>query len=227
MDAQSRSSAFALLIIFSQGLIILSTATTITNGFLGGNFLGDLVCEFTDCGNGKCKAASKGLGGFECECDPGWKTHKAAPYTFPACILPNCSVDLACDNKASAPVAPASILLSQAKTTLCPDCNNKASPQASVASPAPTNSLASPTSDDDACHMIWCGEGKCKANENGKAGYHCQCHNGATNMFNNASWACFKPCSLGSDCYSIPTCPQNLQSPPPNTVAPPPVNNGT
>ncbi|CAN1317395.1 hypothetical protein LINPERPRIM_LOCUS30433 [Linum perenne] len=225
MDMLIGSLSLPLLIVF-QCLIFLTVrykaaASMTTNSFLGGNFLGDLVCDFTDCGNGKCKASTKGIGGFECECEAGWKTHKAAPYTFPACILPNCSVDLECDKSASPPNSLASILSSEHQNTLCPDSNLKPSAQPSVASPT------SPTSDDDdACHMIWCGEGKCIGNKNGTSsngsGYHCQCKQGATNMFNNASWACFKPCSLGSDCYNIPTCPQNFQSPSPLPLAPPP-----
>lgn len=49
----------------------------------------DPMCEFVDCGEGRC-IASNGVLGFDCECNPGWKKIRIGALTFPSCIVPNC-----------------------------------------------------------------------------------------------------------------------------------------
>ncbi|XP_034696500.1 uncharacterized protein LOC117922477 [Vitis riparia] len=72
----------------------------------------DPMCEFVDCGEGRC-IASNGVLGFDCECNPGWKKIRIGPLTFPSCVVPNCTLDLQCGKGVSSPPpspTPASLL---------------------------------------------------------------------------------------------------------------------
>ncbi|CAI0422533.1 unnamed protein product, partial [Linum tenue] len=144
MDAGSLT--LGSLILLLQGLTVFTGTTTaaggssaVIDGFPGADFLGDLVCQFVKCGYGKCQATSD-VGGYECVCDPGWKTHKAPPYTTAACILPNCTVDLKCDKTSTLTLASAPATLHSSDVTNAthsPDCNNK--PSAPQPSPSPSD----------------------------------------------------------------------------------------
>ncbi|KAB2612101.1 hypothetical protein D8674_039678 [Pyrus ussuriensis x Pyrus communis] len=69
--------------------------------------IGDIVCEAVHCGQGVCKASNETLLGFDCECNPGWKKIPIGPLTYPACVIPNCTVNFQCDGSASPPPPPA------------------------------------------------------------------------------------------------------------------------
>ncbi|XP_044497540.1 uncharacterized protein LOC123219599 [Mangifera indica] len=58
-------------------------------------------CADVDCGQGTCKDSNSSGLGFECDCNTGWKKIQIGPLTFPSCVLPNCSVDLHCNNASS------------------------------------------------------------------------------------------------------------------------------
>ncbi|XP_055825174.1 uncharacterized protein LOC129893800 [Solanum dulcamara] len=63
----------------------------------------DGSCKF-DCGKGKCVETGEFLGlGFECICDPGWTQIQIGPITYPACNVPNCTLDLGCGSQAASP----------------------------------------------------------------------------------------------------------------------------
>ncbi|KAL4626320.1 hypothetical protein ACB092_05G087500 [Castanea dentata] len=72
--------------------------------------------QVIDCVQGTCKGSSSFLG-FECECYPGWKAIQIGPLTFPACVIPNCSVNFQCrigSPTTSPPAAPVSLLANDA-----------------------------------------------------------------------------------------------------------------
>ncbi|OMO54214.1 hypothetical protein CCACVL1_27967, partial [Corchorus capsularis] len=100
-------SSFLLLI-----LLCVSTSTvtaTSSSSHVSVNLLNpfeDIVCSFIKCGEGSCKASNKSLLGFECECNPGWKKIQIGPFTFPACLIPNCTVDFNCGNGSQSPPPP-------------------------------------------------------------------------------------------------------------------------
>ncbi|XP_044487207.1 uncharacterized protein LOC123212200 isoform X2 [Mangifera indica] len=79
------------LLLFSLSIFNLSVPTAAES----------LACAVVDCGEGTCKDSNSSVLGFECECDPGWKKIQIGPLTFPSCVLPNCSVDLQCNNASS------------------------------------------------------------------------------------------------------------------------------
>ncbi|XP_030968228.1 neurogenic locus notch homolog protein 3-like isoform X1 [Quercus lobata] len=75
-----------------------------------------IACAVIDCVQGTCKDSSSFLG-FECECYPGWKAIQIGSLTFPACVIPNCSVNFQCGIGSpipSPPVAPVSLLANDA-----------------------------------------------------------------------------------------------------------------
>ncbi|KAG4199078.1 hypothetical protein ERO13_A05G126700v2 [Gossypium hirsutum] len=49
-----------------------------------------------DCGQGTCQASNNSLLGFDCLCKPGWKKIQIGPFTFPSCLVPNCTIDFDC-----------------------------------------------------------------------------------------------------------------------------------
>ncbi|TQE04420.1 hypothetical protein C1H46_009940 [Malus baccata] len=72
--------------------------------------IGDIVCELVHCGQGVCKVSNETLLGFDCECNPGWKKIPIGPFTYPACVIPNCTVNFQCDGSASPPPPPAPVV---------------------------------------------------------------------------------------------------------------------
>eukprot|EP00261_Vitis_vinifera_P023149 XP_010654920.2 PREDICTED: uncharacterized protein LOC104880305 [Vitis vinifera] len=122
-----------LLLLLVSFLISSVKATSAVQ--LMDNSTQDPMCEFVDCGEGRC-IASNGVLGFDCECNPGWKKIRIGALTFPSCIVPNCTLDLQCGKGVSSPPpnpTPASLL------------------------PPSFNLL-------DPCSYVWCGEGRCVAN---------------------------------------------------------------
>ncbi|PHU24722.1 hypothetical protein BC332_09829 [Capsicum chinense] len=71
----------------------------------------DGPCKYVDCAKGKCVETGEFFGlGFRCNCDPGWTQIQVGPLTYPACNVPNCTLNLGCGNQqaASPPLSPAS-----------------------------------------------------------------------------------------------------------------------
>ncbi|XP_044496555.1 latent-transforming growth factor beta-binding protein 2-like [Mangifera indica] len=131
-------------------------------------------CADVNCGQGTCKDSNSSLLGFECDCNTGWKKLQIGPLAFPSCVLPNCSIDLQCNNASSPPSS-------------LPQLNDASSPLQSL----PQLNV---------CLLVWCGKGTCVANG---TGYSCQCSQGASNLFNNSTLACLESCSFGADCLAL------------------------
>ncbi|KAJ6932684.1 hypothetical protein NC651_008195 [Populus alba x Populus x berolinensis] len=82
-------------------LLLFSLLALTVNGTLQ-----DDVCALINCGEGACKASNASVLGFDCECSSGWKKIQIGPLTFPSCIVPNCTVDFGCGNRAPPPPPP-------------------------------------------------------------------------------------------------------------------------
>ncbi|CAN4088892.1 unnamed protein product [Withania somnifera] len=62
------------------------------------------ACSYFDCGNGKCVETGEYAGlGFQCNCDAGWTQIQLGPITYPACNVPNCTLNLGCGSQAASP----------------------------------------------------------------------------------------------------------------------------
>ncbi|KAL3511826.1 hypothetical protein ACH5RR_024543 [Cinchona calisaya] len=85
-------------------------------------------CEKVDCGQGTCVAS---LLGFDCLCKPGWNKMQFGLIKFPACTVPNCTLNYQCGNDAPPPLP----------------------------SPPPANSP--PFNIFNPCNLVWCGDGTC------------------------------------------------------------------
>ncbi|RVW77605.1 hypothetical protein CK203_042973 [Vitis vinifera] len=81
-----------LLLLLVSFLISSVKATSAVQ--LMDNSTQDPMCEFVDCGEGRC-IASNGVLGFDCECNPGWKKIRIGALTFPSCIVPTVSLSQA------------------------------------------------------------------------------------------------------------------------------------
>ncbi|KAL7140033.1 hypothetical protein ABFS83_09G093700 [Erythranthe nasuta] len=68
----------------------------------------DDVCANVDCVKGKCVQSSGSIFGYDCECFFGWKKVELGPLIIPACVLPNCTLDLECEGGAPPPPLPPS-----------------------------------------------------------------------------------------------------------------------
>ncbi|KAF5204017.1 hypothetical protein FRX31_006396 [Thalictrum thalictroides] len=70
-----------------------------------------LACEFIKCGEGKCvpSTGNNTLLPFDCECNSGWKKIEIGGLTYPACVIPNCTIDFNCGT-ATPPAPPGSLL---------------------------------------------------------------------------------------------------------------------
>ncbi|XP_038718247.1 uncharacterized protein LOC120011249 [Tripterygium wilfordii] len=151
------------------------------------------ICATFNCGQGTCKASESKIEGFYCECYPGWRSVQVGPFSWPACVLPNCSLDFKCGSLAPIP---------------SPFPSPSPAPTPASAFPLPISDLFSP------CGIMWCGDGKCLANG---TGHSCQCYKGADNLFSLPELPCFRPCYLGSDCIGI-----GFDEPPKSPVLHPP-----
>ncbi|EOY26642.1 Uncharacterized protein TCM_028581 [Theobroma cacao] len=110
------------LTLFSFVLLLLSfctstvTATSSHVTLNQANPIQDTACLFIKCGQGTCKA-SNSLLGFDCECLPGWRKIQIGPFTFPSCLIPNCTVDFECGNGSPPPPPPPASLPPPANQT--------------------------------------------------------------------------------------------------------------
>ncbi|KAM3246124.1 protein jagged-1 [Capsicum annuum] len=85
------------VLVLGVFIYILSFATTADGS-------ADGVCEKVDCVKGECVETGAFLGlGFECVCDPGWTQMQLGPVAFPACTVPNCTLDLGCKGRTPSP----------------------------------------------------------------------------------------------------------------------------
>ncbi|KAL6144759.1 hypothetical protein ACLB2K_055449 [Fragaria x ananassa] len=83
----------------------------------------DIVCSLpvVNCVEGKCRYSNDsshsiyvpGFGpvGFDCDCYPGWKKIQIGPFTYPSCLVPNCTINFGCNSSPSqpAPFSPPSL----------------------------------------------------------------------------------------------------------------------
>ncbi|KAK3219674.1 hypothetical protein Dsin_013644 [Dipteronia sinensis] len=52
--------------------------------------------SFLNCGEGSCVNSKASLLGYDCVCKPGWKNIRIGDFTFPSCVMPNCTVNFNC-----------------------------------------------------------------------------------------------------------------------------------
>ncbi|XVF26682.1 hypothetical protein REPUB_Repub14bG0039100 [Reevesia pubescens] len=169
------------LTLFSLLLLLLfsfSTSTvTATSSHVTLNPFEDIVCSFINCGEGTCQASNNSLLGFDCQCNPGWKRIQIGLFTFPSCLIPNCTVDFHCGKGST-----------------------EAPPPPPPPPPLAPASLPPPANQTNRCDIVWCGDGKCVSNG---TGHICLCNQGSENLFNSSALACFKPCYFGADCQGL------------------------
>lgn len=154
------------------------------------NIGSDLACRFARCLKGQCVNTSS-FPFYKCECNEGW----ASPFSrsWLPCILPNCSIDLTCDNSSASPAPPPTAPLIGAISDICslPVCGNGV---------CVTNTTASNSTDD----------------------YECRCNTGYVNLGNQSDGYCIHKCSIGAGCSNVrlpfggttpPPPPPSLSSP--------------
>ncbi|KAL6285803.1 hypothetical protein ACE6H2_010193 [Prunus campanulata] len=95
--------SFYLLLL---ALFTFYPTTIISTQLSSSNSIGDIECEFINCGEGVCKASNQTALGFDCECNPGWKKIQVGLLTLPTCV-PNCTINFQCDESPSPPAPPA------------------------------------------------------------------------------------------------------------------------
>ncbi|KAJ8535978.1 hypothetical protein K7X08_034379 [Anisodus acutangulus] len=97
---RSYTFGFALNVVVLGILIYVSIFNIATTA----DGSADGPCEHVDCANGKCVETGEFLGlGFKCVCDPGWKQMQLGPVAFPACNIPDCTLDLGCESLTPSP----------------------------------------------------------------------------------------------------------------------------
>ncbi|CAN6707045.1 unnamed protein product [Malus baccata var. baccata] len=187
--------------------------------------IGDIVCELVHCGQGVCKVSNETLLGFDCECNPGWKKIPIGPFTYPACVIPNCTVNFQCDGSASPPPPPAPVVpppdlsygfyffifhklnfiwvsayryFLSSGFWLASWSLSTMSWRMKVMVERRAR-LGIEEVEDLSCEFVWCGDGTCVANG---TGHICQCPEGTWNLLDTPELACFKACYLGGDCKS-------------------------
>ncbi|KAK9923267.1 hypothetical protein M0R45_031696 [Rubus argutus] len=104
------SSHLLLFALFS--FIATITCTELTSNPIQDS-LQDIVCSVVDCGQGKCKLSNDsshsivvpyiGPVGFDCDCKPGWKEIQIGSFTYPSCLIPNCTINFGCNSSPSQP----------------------------------------------------------------------------------------------------------------------------
>ncbi|PIA65299.1 hypothetical protein AQUCO_00100640v1 [Aquilegia coerulea] len=77
-----------------------------------------IACEFIKCGEGKCvpSTGNNTVLPFDCECNSGWKKIEVGGLTYPACVIPNCTIDFNCGT-ATPPPPPGPLLPPPAELT--------------------------------------------------------------------------------------------------------------
>ncbi|CAB4272699.1 unnamed protein product [Prunus armeniaca] len=90
-------------------LFTLYPTTIISTQLSSPNSLGDIECQYINCGEGVCKASNETLLGFDCECNPGWIKIHVGLLTLPTCV-PNCTINFQCDESPSPPAPPAPLI---------------------------------------------------------------------------------------------------------------------
>ncbi|XP_021298771.1 uncharacterized protein LOC110427540 [Herrania umbratica] len=120
MDSWNLALFSFLLLILLSFCTSTVTATSSHVTLNQANPIQDIACLFRKCGQGTCKASNNSLLGFDCECLPGWRKIQIGPFTFPSCLIPNCTVDFECGNGSpSRPPPPASLPRPANLTTHC------------------------------------------------------------------------------------------------------------
>ncbi|KAF0912937.1 hypothetical protein E2562_019505 [Oryza meyeriana var. granulata] len=97
-----------------------------------------------------------------------------------------------------------------------PNCSiDRACSNITAPVPAPSPSPKNFSLSTDPCELAYCGSGGTCKNGTGLS-YHCECHEGFSNLLNITTMPCFQNCSIGADCASIGLLPSNnSQSPAP------------
>ncbi|PSR96097.1 Slit 2 protein like [Actinidia chinensis var. chinensis] len=102
------SLLISLYLLFFSLFLSNITATTpqqlVSNPLQGVD--GCALSVLINCGQGKCFASNASVLGFDCECYPGWKKLQIGTWTFPSCVVPNCTLDFQCGNGAPPPPPP-------------------------------------------------------------------------------------------------------------------------
>ncbi|GAB2293584.1 hypothetical protein Dimus_027793 [Dionaea muscipula] len=93
-----------------------------------------LVCNLINCGEGKCVESNTSFFGVDCQCNPGWNKLQFGPLIFPACVIPNCTVNFDCGSGSPSPAV------------------------------APPPSAVAGFNLFDICSYMWCGDGSCRKN---------------------------------------------------------------
>ncbi|GMI91852.1 hypothetical protein HRI_002854500 [Hibiscus trionum] len=104
-----------LLLLFSFATSTVSETTTSSHVTL--NPFAGIDCSIIDCGQGTCQPSTNSLLGFECICKPGWKKIQTGPFTFPYCLIPNCTIDFQCGKGSPSPPPPPASLHPPANRT--------------------------------------------------------------------------------------------------------------
>ncbi|KAL4333452.1 hypothetical protein GQ457_07G032020 [Hibiscus cannabinus] len=112
-------TTFSFLLLFLLFSFATSTVSvTTTSSHVTSNPFAGIGCSIIDCGQGTCQASSNSLLGFECLCKPGWKKFQTGPFTFPLCLIPNCTIDFQC-GQGSPSLPPASFPPPANQTSHC------------------------------------------------------------------------------------------------------------
>ncbi|GKV35770.1 hypothetical protein SLEP1_g43990 [Rubroshorea leprosula] len=115
------------------------------------------------------------------------------PFTFPSCLLPNCTVDFHCGNGSRSPSPPSSL------APILP----------------PSKNLFSP------CGVVWCGDGTCVTNGTGYACQCNQGSENLLNSSNLACFkTCYFGADCSSLGFNLPSVPRPQISQPPPSSSP-------
>ncbi|XP_039005912.1 uncharacterized protein LOC120133390 [Hibiscus syriacus] len=109
------TTLFSFLLFFSFATSTVSVTPTSSHIPLD-PFTG-IVCSIIDCGQGTCQPSNASLLGFDCLCKPGWKKIPIGPFTFPSCLIPNCTIDFHCGKGSPSPPPPPAFLPPTANQT--------------------------------------------------------------------------------------------------------------
>ncbi|KAK3219675.1 hypothetical protein Dsin_013645 [Dipteronia sinensis] len=96
---------FSLNIFIFSLLTFCNLTATSTDELISNPFQG-LACAVINCGEGSCVGSNSSVLGFDCVCNSGWKKIQIGNFTFPPCLVPNCTVNLSCSNVSTPPSTP-------------------------------------------------------------------------------------------------------------------------
>ncbi|XP_062023306.1 uncharacterized protein LOC133739535 [Rosa rugosa] len=131
---ESLAPTHLLLLLFTLFTFIatISCTESISNPIQ--DDIHDIVCSVpgVNCAQGKCKYSNDsshsidvpGLGrvGFDCDCNPGWKKIQIGPFTYPSCLIPDCTVNVGCDlSPPQPPPFPPPLVIPQCALVWCGD----------------------------------------------------------------------------------------------------------